>query len=370
MKKFLLYILTILLLLQPGCNLTNNAEHQRYSETIFDTFDTLVQFVAYAENEEEFKAHLAVFHERLRELHRLFDIYNNYEGVNNIKTINDNAGIAPVEVKQEIIDLILFSKEWYLRTGGPVNIAFGPVLEIWHFYREEADYDPGSAALPPMARLEEAALFTNIENIIVDAEQQTVFLTEPGMSLDVGAVAKGYALEIATAELKQRGLDSAIISAGGNINMIGEPHDDEHNRWRIGIQNPEANIFGGSEKLLDVIYLQDGSVDTSGNYQRYYIVEGEVYHHLIDPSTLMPANHYLSVTVIAASSDKADFLSTALFLLPYEKSRDLADSMADLEALWVMPDGEIRTTAGMDEKLGSSGISANSDRRNIGDQNH
>jgi len=349
-KHIVILGLLLLLLISAGCT-----SEDRYSDTIFDTFDTLVQVVAYVENEEEFRQYFEIIHSELQRLHKLFDIYNNYEGINNIKTINDNAGIRPVEVEQEIIDLILFSRHWAEKTGGSVNIALGPVLEIWHYYREEADYDPESAELPSMEKLKEAAQYTDLNKVIVDEEQNTVYLPERQMSLDVGAVAKGYALELIALKAMEEGMQSAIISAGGNIRMIGRPLDEERERWGIGVRDPDAAVMGGSDNLLDVIYLGEGSVDTSGDYQRYYIVDGEMFHHLIDPETLMPATHFRAVTVVAVGSGPADFMSTALFLVPYEESLALVESIEGFEALWVMHGGEVRTTEGMRNLLRSHG---------------
>jgi FAD:protein FMN transferase len=358
MRKLIIVLFVVVSIFITGCSDRSQTGYTRYQESYFDTFDTLVQFVAYTESEEEFNGYAEKFHERLKELHRLYDIYITYEGVNNLKTINDRAGIEPVKVDQEIIDLILFSREWSEKTGGAVNIALGPVLSIWHSYREEALFDPANAELPPMEKLREAMEYTDLDQVIVDTMQMTVYLPYPQMSLDVGAVAKGYALQIAIKELEEAGLHSAIVSAGGNIHIVGSPRDGERDRWGVGIQDPQASIVGGQETLLDVIYLDRGSVDTSGDYQRYYIVEGELIHHLIDSVTLMPATHYRAVTVVAEDSGLADFMSTALFLIPFEESKTLAESLDNFEAIWVMPDGEVRTTEGMKPLLRSNGATA------------
>jgi FAD:protein FMN transferase len=354
-KIIVVLILMLVTVIPTGCSPAAENGYYRYTETYYDAFDTLVQVVAYTEDETQFREQAAVFHDRLLELHKLYDIYNTYEGINNIKTINDQAGIKPVKVEQEIIDLILFAREWSERTGGAFNIALGPVLKIWHSYREEALYDPASAKLPPMEMLQQAAQFGDIEQVVVDEEMMTVYLPDSRMSLDVGAAAKGYALELAATEIEAAGLTSAIISAGGNIRTIGSPLDGERDYWGIGVQDPDASIVGGSEKLLDVIFLKDGSVDTSGDYQRYYVVDEELIHHLIDPQTLMPATHYRAVTVVANDSAFADIMSTALFLVPYAESLALAERYDNLEAMWVMPGGEIRTTPGMQQYLKSFG---------------
>ena len=146
------------------------AVYTKYSYEFLGSFDTVVQFIGYAKNQSEFEDMAKSGETRFMELHRLYDIYNDYDGINNIKTINDNAGVEPVRVCQEIIDLLEFSKAWHDKTGGTVNIAMGPVLSIWHEYREHGLNDPDDASLPPMERLLEAQKFCDIQKVIVDPD--------------------------------------------------------------------------------------------------------------------------------------------------------------------------------------------------------
>ena len=243
MKRIIAFLLLILLSV-AACSSENQADSvkNRYSDAFFDTFDTLVQVVAYTDSEAEFKIYMEHIHSRFSELHQLYNIYLNYEGINNMKTINDQAGIAPVEVDQQIIDLILFAKEHYEPTGQTTNIALGPVTKIWHFYRTEAEFDPLSAKVPPLADLQDAARYASLDQVIIDQEKRTVFLPDSRMSLDVGAIAKGYATELVAQELIEMGLNSALLSPGGNIRAIGKPLDGMRDQWGVGIQNPEASI--------------------------------------------------------------------------------------------------------------------------------
>ena len=352
-------LLSILLL--AGCTAADKAdfsEYTKYSDTMFDSFDTIIQVVAYTKSEEEFRQHFDQIHDRFLELHRMYDIYNQYEGLNNIKTINDNAGQAPVQVAPEIIDLIQFCKEQYEASGKETNIAMGSMLEIWHEYREEAITDPAQAKLPPLEKLQAAAQHMNMDQVIVNTEDSTVYLMDPNMRLNVGAVAKGYATELVAEEMKEAGLESAIISAGGNVKTIGYPYDGVRNRWGIGIQHPDRLTVTAEENLLDTVFIKEASVVSSGDYQRYYEVDGKRVHHLIDPETCMPGDYYRSVTVITEHAGLADYLSTVVFLKPYEESRAYVDEYEGLEALWVMPDGTVRTTEGMKAILKSNGASA------------
>lgn len=344
-------LLTVLAI--SGCQ-WHKPRYTKYTDSFFNTFDTVVTVVMYTRTEQEFDLYFEKINTRFQELHRLYDIYNSYEGINNIRTINDNAGIRPVEVDKEIIDLIVFARDWYRRTGGQTNIAMGSVLRLWHEYRRQGVDDPDNAQLPPLAALQEAANHTDIDKVIVDTENSTVFLADKDMNLDVGAVAKGYATELVVQELIAEGLESAMISSGGQIRTIGKPLDGVRERWGVGIHDPSQSILS-ENNLLDVIFVNDASVANSGDYQRYYTVNGKVYHHLIDPQTFMPAEHYRVVTVMAEDSGAADFLSTALFLLPYEESRSLAETLDGVEAIWVMPDGRVEATHGMKRIMRSHG---------------
>ena len=146
------------------------AGYQKYSESFFDAFDTVTTVVVYAKSEAEFRTYYDIVESRFRELHRLYDIYNTYPGINNLKTVNDNAGVRPVEVDQRIIDLIESAREWRARTGGKANIAMGAVLRIWHDYREHGRDFPDEASLPPMEELVKAARHTDLEKVVVDKE--------------------------------------------------------------------------------------------------------------------------------------------------------------------------------------------------------
>jgi thiamine biosynthesis lipoprotein len=357
MKRITSFLTMLVLasLILTGCRKAPEIEYSKYSDTFFDSFDTITQVVGYTKSQEEFKAYFDIIKSRFEELHKLYDKYNYYEGINNIKIINDNAGIKPVKVDKRIIDLILFAKDWSKRSGGRTNIAMGTVLSIWHDYREQGKDFPQSAKLPPMEALREAAKHTDLDKVIVDEENSTIYLEDSKMSLDVGAIAKGYATELVAKEIQASGFVSGIISPGGNIRVLGKPLDGVRERWGIGIQDPEKMIVTAEENLLDTIFVNNASVVSSGDYQRYYEVDGKVIHHLIDPDTLMPAEYYRAVTVVTEDSGIADFISTTVFLLPYSKSRELVESLETVEALWVMHDGKVHATEGMQKIMKSNG---------------
>lgn len=338
-----------------GCN--SEPDYERYSANYFGTFDTVTQIIGYSQSEEEFSEYVSIIQEKMTRLHEQFDIYNTYDGINNLKTINDNAGIEPVEVSDEIIDLILLSKEWYDITDGKMNIAMGPVLRIWSAYRDDAEMDPEKAQIPPMEDLEAAKEHTDINKVIVDEENKTVYLEESEMSLDVGAVAKGYSVELAVEEVQKEGFRSGLLSVGGNIKSFGKPMDNIRERWGIGIQNPDEAIFSNNEETsLETVFVSGESVVSSGDYQRNYRVGDQLIHHLIDPDTLMPGDYFRAISVVTEDSGIADILSTAIFLMPMEDGIELLESLdIDAHGLWAMKDGSVEVTDGMKEIIKSYG---------------
>ena len=331
--------LILLLVLLCGCTAapakSNDTGLNRYEATFLTLFDTVTTIVGYAETEEAFTDTAQAFHDELLEYHQLYDIYNEYEGINNIKTINDHGWEHPIKVDQRIIDLLLFSKELYTQTEGRVNIAMGSVLRLWHDARETGIADPSRAALPDQAALEQAAAHTDIDSIQIDVEESTVFLSDPEVKLDVGAIAKGYAVE----QVCRNTPSGLLISVGGNVCPTG-PKPESGQPWVVGIQDPED-----PEQYLHTIYVEDVSVVTSGDYQRYFTVDGVPYHHIIDPDTNYPAGYWRSVTILCRDSGVADALSTALFTLPQEAGQALLDAF-QAEAMWVRQDGTILYSPG------------------------
>ena len=209
---------------------------QRYSTVFYDVFDTVTQVIAYCDSEEEFTAQMDALHADLVEYNQLYDIYNDYDGVTNIKTINDNAGIAPVTVDDKILGMLELAQTMYDTTGGKLNIALGSVLNIWHNYREAAlaDDNDSNNQLPTQEELDAAAQHCDIANLIIDEDAKTVYLADPAMSLDVGSVGKGYAVEQAAQAAEARGLTSALISVGGNLRAIGTKPDGSQSGRRRG----------------------------------------------------------------------------------------------------------------------------------------
>lgn len=335
-KKVISIILLILILFSLAA--CGEKELTRYESEFIMLFDTATRIVGFAQSKEKFTEYSQVIYDNLKEYHQLYDIYNDYEDINNIKTINDNAGIKPVKVDKRIIDLLKFSKDLYEKTNGKTNIAFGSVLKIWHEYRTEGIEDPDNAALPSEDELRRAFEHTNIEDIVIDEELSTVFLKDPLMSLDVGSIAKGYATEQVSKTVKDSGMTSGLLSVGGNIRAINN-NVTTNAPWNVGIQNPEAST---GQSVIEIVKLENRSLVTSGDYERYYTVDGEKYNHIIDPDTLYPSKYFTSVSIICKDSGVADALSTAIFCMPFEEGVRLINSMPETEAMWIFSDKTIK----------------------------
>ena len=318
--------------------LPNPDDFTRYTRVTLDLMDTVTQFISYNHDETEFEAFYdLVYHEMIR-LHQLFNTFDAFEGVNNLYTVNEMAGIAPVEVDPVVIDLIKMCIDAYDWSHGAVDITLGPVVEIWHNIR----YDD-NPVLPTEAELEAASQLVNIHDIIIDESASTLFLAKEGMRLDVGAIAKGLNVQLAANLAVEAGYDNFLISAGGDLTAVGYNLSNADGNWVSGITNPDDP--DNNNNLIDIVRLNNISLVTSGDYQRFTYIDGVRYHHIIDPATLFPSQGYRSVTVIHTHAGIADGLATALFILPLEEAMAVAKEM-DAQALWVLADGSIAVTDG------------------------
>ena len=342
------------LFLIAACSATlvscGKAKQNRYEAEFLTLFDTMTKIVAYMDDKKQFTAYANEIHDELETYHQLYDIYHDYKGINNIKTINDHAGKEPVKVDKKILDLLEFAKKSYILTKGETNVAMGSVLKIWHQYREEGVSDPDRAQLPPDRDLREAAKHMNIDDVIIDEKASTVFLKDPAMSLDVGAVAKGYAVEQGSRTVKADGLDSGLISVGGNVTAIGAK-DRQGDPWNVAIENPDKQ---SDQDHLKIVLLTDASLVASGNYERYYEVNGKRYHHLIDKDTLYPSEYFASVSILCGDSGMADLLSTAVYNMPFEEGAELIESLPGTEAMWVYSDGKLKYSSGFETYVDAS----------------
>lgn len=359
LKKLVLSLLSLsMMMIMTGCS----KKYELMSHYITGPFDTITTYMSYVSSEDEFNEQCDYIEEQLNYYDQLFDKYNTYNGMNNLKTINDNAGKKAIEVDQPLIDLLNLSIERNQKISSKVNIAFGSVINIWHDYREEAESHDGVGTVPSDVELEKANQHTSIDSIEIDEKKKTVYINDALVSIDVGATAKGYAIELIKDGLIEMGVDNFLLSGGGNVASHGQRKiqkegefylDDCADKFCVGIESPQDGNYAASADDPDseneaVLVVQGESIVTSGDYQRFYQdVNGVRYHHLIDPETLYPAVHFRSVSIITEDSGLADFLSSAVFLMEYEEGLKLVNSLDGVEAIWLLEDGKIRMSDGL-----------------------
>ena len=364
-------LLALLLCILLACSVLGGCaqvEPQKYSTSFFDVFDTVITIIGYADSQETFDRVVGEAQQQFVRYHQVFDGYNAYDGVHNLYYVNQNAASGPVPAEPELMTLLAWIRDLQPSLEGRVNVAMGAVLRLWHDAREVG------VALPDEAALREAAGHVDMSQVILDEQAGTVYFADPELSLDLGAVAKGYTAERVAQWMLGSDMPSFIISAGGNVRCGQKPLDGRA-RWGVGIQDPGPIDGMAGTGYMDVLYLTNLSVVTSGDYQRYYTVDGErdhhlndpdtLYtvdgvrdHHLIEPDTLYPGRHMRAVTIVTQDSGLADALSTAVFLMPYEQGRAFVEALDGVEAYWVLLDGSVQCTDGLRAMLASQGASS------------
>lgn len=332
MKRLATLVLCLLLCLPLSACTPKN---RKYTETYFDRFDSFAEITAYANSADEWDDCLEVFKSATDKYHRLLDVYNSYEDTVNLYTIN-NAGGETVFVSEELFEFLCEAKRVYTLTGGYTSISLGAVTSIWKTAIKEQ-------TLPDTQALNSAAKHVDISAIELNEEALTVRINDPKLRIDAGAIGKGYAAEMIRNELIDAGCESFLINLGGTLCAYGEKPDGES--WLGGVQSPD----GESEENISVC-VSGMALSTSGSYHRGFQLDGVTYHHIIDPTTLMPENTFTSVSVLCKSATDADALSTALFSMTLDEGQKLIESLNDTEAMWILSNGTLVTSNGFAKK--------------------
>ena len=315
-------------------------------EAIFTKYlDTVSRLIVYTDDDQEFEGWRSMLEQRLDEIDQKFNIFDDSEGnLNNLKDLNDQAGIAAVALDEETIKLLELGIEAEEQTGGRVNIMFGAVTSLWHEARQHSLANPDDARIPAGDLLKEAAAHCDINDLILDHAAGTAFIRDPKASVDVGAIAKGYALDLLVKDLKLAGAENYLLDLGGNI-YAGGINILKNSKWTVGVKNPYPDQ---ENSIVEILSVQDMTVTTSGSYERTYHYEGIDYHHIIDPATLYPGNVHRSVTVVSPDGSLGDTLSTALFLVPVEEIESFMSAFDNVEALFITVEDELISTDGFE----------------------
>lgn len=323
--------MTIIVLTFSSCGYENNENeteqfHFRFNTQIFGYLDTVINFIAYAETEEDFRTYTTILTREIAHLHNLFTTFEPHP--NNLYMLNSG---YEIEANPILVSFFEIAKEAYIISEGRLNIAIGAVTSLWQEQRNSEN-----PIIPSLNTLYEASNNTNIEDIIIEAGK--IYLNNPYMQLDVGAIAKAFTMNYAVNKLiEETGIKAFLLSVGGDVIAHGEPISPNRDAWMVGVEDPST---GAAIKAVPII---NTSFFASGDYRRFFMVDGERFSHIIDPQTLFPANYFRSVNVIHEDTIMAEILTTALFLMPINLGMQMAEKY-NARVLWVDLEDNIITT--------------------------
>lgn len=329
-QKFFLITFLLCFVFAYSCS-TNKLSMYKKSKTLMDTFVTITVV-----SDSEDKAETAIDN-AFSTIEQFGKLINFFSDESEVSLINKNAGIREVKVSPETLNVI--EKAIYVseKSGGAFDPTIGPIMKLWDFYKK---------VKPSEIEIKKKLPLVNYKNVIIDRDKSTVFLKKKGMLLDLGGIAKGYAADLAVATLKQNDIQSGLVVIAGDIRGFGLKPDGKP--WNIGIKNPRQK--NESDEIIAKIRLSDKAISTSGDYERYFLINGQRFHHLLDPKTGYPANLCRSVSIISDKGAFSDAFSTAVFIIGHEKGLNLVQETG-MDAIIIYNNGIIHTTPGLKGKL-------------------
>ncbi|RAK08984.1 thiamine biosynthesis lipoprotein [Halanaerobium saccharolyticum] len=325
-KIILLVILSIFLLILTACG--NDAEEMPQAEDNAFLMDTLVQMRAHGENAE-----IAVEEsmERIREIENLM---SKTIETSDIYKLNNNPE-SEIEIDPESMEVLKKAVEYAEMTDGGFDPTIGALVELWGIGTRDA-------AVPDESDIEEALANTGYQYL--ELQDNTAEITNPGVKIDLGGIAKGYAAEEVKKIVQKHKIEHAFVNLGGNVLVIGDKVDGSP--WKIGIQDPRK----GRGNVMAIVEAVDLTIVTSGNYERYFEEDGELYHHILDPKTGYPAeNNLLSVSIISENSFDADALSTAVYVMGLERGMEFIEDLDDVNAMFITENLDVYLSSGLNE---------------------
>lgn len=327
MKKFIVMLMALLLVVgNIGCSKEETTEPITRTELIMGT---VVKITLYENGSEKI---LDKVFERVKEIEDLVSI--NEDGTE-LDKLNENAGIMPVRLSDtslEIIDRALYYSEM---SDGGYDLTIGPLVKLWSIGLPEAK-------VPTKEEINEVIKNIDYSKVKINKDTNEVFLSEKGMLLDLGSIAKGYAADEIVKILNEENINSAIIDLGGNIYALGLK--DGNKNWKIGIQNP----FDNRGRIIGALEVSNKTVVTSGVYERYIEQDGVKYHHILNPSTGYPYDTEIAgVSIISDKSIDGDALSTLIFTKGLEEGLEFVENIENIDAIFVTNNKDVYITKGL-----------------------
>ena len=260
------------------------------------------------------------------EMQRVENLLSCEKDSSEISAINRAAGLHPVKVSYETVEMLKRAKTYCQKYNGIFDVTIGPLSDLWGFSEDK------EIVLPPDTTIKRLAKLVNYKDMVIDEKDTTAFLKKKGMSIDLGGIAKGYAIDRGSTVLKEMGIKNFILNAGGDIYVSGTK--DDSTLWKLGIKHPR-----NTNDLVAVFNLKDYAVATSGDYERFKIINRIHYHHILDPRTGYSGRLSESSTIIAPTAEEADATATYVFLIGWEKT--LRDKRLNYPFLIVASDGSV-----------------------------
>ncbi|NMB41735.1 MAG: FAD:protein FMN transferase [Firmicutes bacterium] len=323
-----LMLLTFISLNTVGCS--NSGPHQK---TVF-IMDTSVDIVVHGASKKQAKL---VMEKAVSKMEQLEKILSGHISGSDVSRINEAAGRAPVKVRSETIYAVRKALKIAELSKGAFDPTVGPLLELWGWGTEKL-------RVPSTEEINKVLPLVDYKAVKIDENSSTIFLTKPGMKLDLGGIAKGYIVDQGQEAVKEMPFKAMFINAGGDISIPRNKPSGE--KWTIAIQSPHD-----PQSWAAVLEIEKGCVATSGGYERYFEEDGEIYHHILDPKKGVPGKKVAGVTVVAPDAAWADALATATFILGKQEGMQLLESLEGVEGVIIDNQGEVQVSTGLKDNI-------------------
>jgi thiamine biosynthesis lipoprotein len=272
------------------------------------------------------------------EFDRLDALLSVWKPDSDVLRINAAAGQAPVAVSRDTRDVLRKAHQLSEWTAGKFDITFGALADVWKF-----DHDRDNR-VPTPAEIATRLPLVDYRAVVVDETAGTAFISRPGARIHLGGIGKGYAVDRSVAILREHGLRDFMVQAGGDLFVAGQPGPEP---WRLGLQDPR----GAPDDSFATIELRDRTFSTSGDYERFFLANGQRYHHILDPATGQPARASVSVTIVAGTATHAEGLTKGVFILGAEQGMALVERLPDVEAVIVTADNRVLISSGLKDNV-------------------